>query len=59
MNLKKYIDIVNLSESTREELKQESLNYSRDELAPVLSKQKCSQSKIRKSRRLTWLIQLP
>jgi len=39
MNLKKYIDIVNLAESTREELKQESLDYARDELSPVLSKQ--------------------
>jgi Fe-Mn family superoxide dismutase len=39
MSLKKYIDIVNLSESNREELKQESLDYSRDELSPVLSKQ--------------------
>jgi Fe-Mn family superoxide dismutase len=39
MNLKKYIDIVNLAESKREQLKQESLDYSREELSPVLSKQ--------------------
>jgi superoxide dismutase, Fe-Mn family len=39
MTLKKYIDIVNLAESEREQLKQESLAHSRDDFAPVLSKQ--------------------
>jgi Fe-Mn family superoxide dismutase len=38
MMLKKYIDIINLAESAREKLEQEPFGYSRDELAPVLSK---------------------
>lgn len=33
------MDIINLAESAREQLKQESLDYSRDDLAPVKSKQ--------------------
>jgi superoxide dismutase len=39
MSLKKYLNIVNLAESAREKLTQESINHSRDELAPVLSKE--------------------
>jgi len=39
MSLKKYLDIINLAESARGKLTQESINYSRDELAPVLSKE--------------------
>jgi Fe-Mn family superoxide dismutase len=39
MHLKKYIDIINLAESAREQLKQESLDYSREDLAPILSKE--------------------
>jgi Fe-Mn family superoxide dismutase len=39
MTLKKYIDIISLAESKREKLEQESIDYNRNELDPVMSKQ--------------------
>ena len=39
MDIKKYVDIVILAETTREKLEQKSLPYDKDDLAPVMSKE--------------------